>query len=290
MSLTTRNKGYIFVVLAAFFWSTLGLISKSLYESGFSSDEVTSIRISFGTLFLLPLFIKNISIIIRLKLKQFILLGFYAFTGILLFYWVEMESFKQNPTGIAYVLLYTAPLLIIIYETIFLKLKLTSIKWIGAVLILLGMSLISGLFYQFSLTLSGFLLAFGSAIFYAAYSLWGSYFAKQLNSNQIVPTIFLMASVVAIFSFPVQKISEIQQISSIFPILYLGLVPTALAYVFYNKSLHFITTSEAAIIATIEPVLAVLWGITLLGESLTGLQIIGIVLILSATVIIKIKE
>lgn len=285
-----QTKGFLFVFLAALSWSTLGFVSRNLYESGFTSLEVTSLRIISAALFLSPVLFRHFYQIISFSLKQYILLGMYAFTGVFLFYWVEMESFRINPTGIAYVLLYTAPLILILSDTLFFKRKLSASKIICSLLILLGIIFITGLFGAESLGSTGLLLAVGSAFLYASYSLWGKYFSDRLNSNLVVSSVFFLAALMSLSGFPVQKFMEIQSVSTVFSIVYIGLLPTAAAYYFYNKSLNMISVSEASVAATIEPVFAVLWGITLLDESITGLQLFGVILILSAVVIIKIKE
>lgn len=288
--LTSKNKGFLFVLFAAFLWSTLGIVSRNLYGNGFNSLEVTSIRIISAALFLSPVLIKSFKTISALSAKQYILLGCYALTGILLFYWVEMESFKINPTGIAYVLLYTAPLILIICDRLFFGESLTPYKILSGIFILLGIVLITGILSSPLLSVEGIILAIGSAVFYASYSLWGKYFSKQLNSNLVVSFIFFLAGIMSISSFPLEKVAAVSSISLVFSIIYIGLFPTAIAYFFYNKSLNTITISEASVTATIEPVFAVLWGITLLDESISGLQSLGMILILLALVIIKLKE
>ena len=288
--LTPKNKGFLYVLFSAFLWSTLGIVSRSLYDSGFNSLEVTSVRIISAAVFLLPVLYQSVRKFPSLNFKQCILLGCYAFTGIFLFYWIEMESFRINPTGIAYVLLYTAPLILIVCGRVFFNETLTGYKIISGILILLGIFLITGIFSTPSLTTEGVFLSIGSAVFYASYSLWGKFFSKQLNSNLVVSVIFFMAAIMSLSGFPISKIADVSSFSTVITIIYIGLFPTAAAYYFYNKSLNTITISEASVTATIEPVFAVLWGITLLNESISGLQLLGMILILLALVIIKLKE
>ncbi len=89
----------------------------------------------------------------------------------------------------------------------------------------------------------------------------------------------------ALASIPFLLISEINQpsiikIESIFPILYLGLFPTALAF---QLRYHITKTSGPVFlsyVAYLIPIFAIIWGFLLLSEKVNYSSIIGIALIL----------
>ncbi len=69
----------------------------------------------------------------------------------------------------------------------------------------------------------------------------------------------------------------------------LGLIPTVIAYFLYTWGLEKTEGSKAAIIATIEPVVATLLGVFLYGEKLVAIQLAGALLILSSVIIVNLS-
>ena len=65
-------------------------------------------------------------------------------------------------------------------------------------------------------------------------------------------------------------------------VLFLGVVPTAVAYVLFARGLRGLQASEAATITLLEPVTASALGVFVLGERVTGAGLVGAALVLSA--------
>ncbi|NEE00024.1 DMT family transporter [Phytoactinopolyspora halotolerans] len=68
-------------------------------------------------------------------------------------------------------------------------------------------------------------------------------------------------------------------------VLYLGLVPTAIAYVSYFVGLHGVTAGTAVLMSLLEPLTAAVLGIVLLGERLGAFGVAGAVLIGTALMV-----
>jgi len=68
--------------------------------------------------------------------------------------------------------------------------------------------------------------------------------------------------------------------------LFLGVVPTALAYILFARGLRGIEASEAATLTLAEPVTAALLGIALLGEQLGGTGALGAALVLGGLLLL----
>ena len=71
--------------------------------------------------------------------------------------------------------------------------------------------------------------------------------------------------------------------------LFLGVVPTALAYVLFARGLRHVRVSEAATLTLAEPVTAALLGVSLLGERLTGGGALGAALVLSGLLVLAVR-
>jgi drug/metabolite transporter (DMT)-like permease len=70
----------------------------------------------------------------------------------------------------------------------------------------------------------------------------------------------------------------------------LALAPTVGGYGLYTVSLEYLPASVASLLATLEPPLTVLWAYLFLAEILTGVQVIGAVVILGGVVLLRVGE
>lgn len=73
-------------------------------------------------------------------------------------------------------------------------------------------------------------------------------------------------------------------------VLYLGLLPTAVAYVLFARGLRHVQAAEATTIVLAEPVTATLLGILILGERVQGLALAGAVLVLAGLLVLAIPR
>ncbi|GAA4187921.1 EamA family transporter [Streptosporangium oxazolinicum] len=73
-------------------------------------------------------------------------------------------------------------------------------------------------------------------------------------------------------------------------VVYLGTVPTALAYGLFFTGLASVRATTAAVISLVEPVGAAFLGVALLGERLTPATVCGSVLLLGAVALLALKE
>ena len=67
----------------------------------------------------------------------------------------------------------------------------------------------------------------------------------------------------------------------------MGLIPTALAYVLYTKGLSGVEAGRAAILANLEPLVALLAGLVFFGDTLTTFQALGALSILGSVIIVQ---
>ena len=69
-----------------------------------------------------------------------------------------------------------------------------------------------------------------------------------------------------------------------------ALITAVIPFLAYTLGLRTVEASKAGILATIEPMVATLFGIVVFAEPLTILSALGILMILSAVVILNIKS
>ena len=97
----------------------------------------------------------------------------------------------------------------------------------------------------------------------------------------------LIGGLVANFIHPVWHISRTVDLQDIWIVLAIVLFGTLIPYALYVMSLAGLKPSSASLLGTIEPLVATTLSVTLLGTHLRGLQLIGILLILSTILLIS---
>jgi DME family drug/metabolite transporter len=72
--------------------------------------------------------------------------------------------------------------------------------------------------------------------------------------------------------------------------LFLGIVPTALAYLLFARGLRRLSAAETATLTLAEPLTATLLGVIVLGETLSAPAMLGALLILGGLVVLAAPE
>ena len=192
--------------------------------------------------------------------------------------------------AVAAILLYTAPSIVVLFSTLIWKDPLTKRKLCALGLAFLGCSFVAGLLNgSLSLSVQGLLLGLGSALTYASYTLFGR---KALTWHGALTVLFyalLFAGLGALVLCPTQELALLVTTSGAIPqTLCMMLFATVLPYVLYTKALAWLDDSgKAAILASVEPVVAALLGIVAFGEPLTLGVALGLVCVLGAVVLLK---
>ncbi|MGB4303658.1 MAG: EamA family transporter [Syntrophomonadaceae bacterium] len=282
--------GFWLVGAGAALWGTIGLFVNALQQLGFDSLQITLLRTGTAglILFLYTAFCRPDQLHIRWRdLPYFLGTGICS---IAFFNWCYFQAIQEVSLSIAAVLLYTGPAFVVVLARIFLQEALTSVK-IGALLAtLLGCGFVVGWLpgLEQNITLYGLVIGLGSGLGYGLYSVIGKPATSRYTPLTITTYTFIIA---ALFLGPLtepQKMLVLLHTTPAWPyIMGLSLIPTVIAYLLYTKGLSMLESSRASIAATIEPVIAVLIGMGLLGDNLSLWQGLGIMLILTAVFAIQ---
>ncbi|HHE38065.1 MAG TPA: DMT family transporter [Candidatus Cloacimonetes bacterium] len=241
-----------------------------------------SIRFLMGGIFLIP-FIKRKKIFqkssFKINLKFGIILGIILFIG---------SSFQQS--GIVYTTAGNAGFITGLYVIfvpilgIFISRKTGKGTWIGALLAVCGMYLLSAS-SKVEMNFGNFLV-FISATFWAVHVLLVDNFTKKIEPLILACIQFLVCSVLCFFSmllFEEPTFPAIQ--SALIPLLYGGLISVGIGFtlqVVAQKKAH---PTHAAIILSLEAVFAVVGGILILSEELKIHAFIGCLLMLTGMLV-----
>ncbi|MBO5883674.1 MAG: EamA family transporter [Clostridia bacterium] len=293
----TNSKPYtgIFCVLfAAILWGSMGVFVRYLNAAGLSALEVTQVRITVGLIAIasyLAIFKRDL---LKIKLKD---IWCFLGTGVVSLLFFSTCYFKSIEYGtslsVAAILLYTAPIFVMLMSLVLFKEKMTVVKLIALILAFGGCILVSGVAGDMG-NVTGIVLAIASGFFYALYSIFSRYaINKGYGSLTIVFYTFLFCTIGCSCLADWRTITSVVLTPNIKIILLcigLGIITGFLPYVFYSRGLELMESSKASILASVEPVVGTLFGVFLFHEPLTLLGGIGIALVLGAVVLLSVKK
>ena len=281
----------LYVLVAAFLWGCTGVYFKELSARGFEPIQIVLIRTSVAMLGLgLWLLFTNREAF-RIKLKD---LWCFLGTGVvslLMFNWFFFLAIDEVGMAIAGVLLYAAPVFVTILSVILFKEKLKQSGWGILIIIVIGCALVSGITGRISrVNVSGILFGLGSGFGYALYSIFSRYALLRGYSPQTISFYTFLFCSLACLPFALNMgINPDIQLSDPAIWLYslaLGLLGCLFPYWLYTKGLSGLTGAAASMTATLEPIVAVLFGVILYSEVLGIWQIAGIVLVLGGIILL----
>ena len=284
--------GDILIIIAGLFWGSMGIFVRHLNSLGFTSIQVACLRlVTAGILFALILLIKDPKGF-KIRAKDIPLFLALGLVSILFFTCCYFTAIRLMTMSTAAILLYTSPIWVMVLSVIFLKEKITSRKIISLVLAFAGCVLVSG--FGGKVTFIGVLAGLGSGLGYGLYSIFGTFALKRYKPLTVTCYTFLIAGLGSIFvSGPADMISKIQSAGSLpklFGFVLLTAVVTAvIPFLLYTIGLNKTTASKAAVLATVEPAAATLFGFFVMKESLGLIAVCGIVLVFAAIFVLSFR-
>ena len=199
--------------------------------------------------------------------------------------WILLfEAYKRTTVSVATLSYYFAPVLVMLVCPFLFKEKLTLKQIICFVMSTLGIVLITGIGSGEGGHLTGILFALGAAVLYASAVILNK-FIQGVEGLHRTLLQFLAASAVLL---PYVLLTDGIHLGGMdgmgwASLLTVGLVHTGLAYCLYFTALGSVSGQKAAILSYVDPLVAVLISVTVLGEPMTLWQAVGGVLILGFT-------
>ena len=201
--------------------------------------------------------------------------------------WILLfEAYKYTTVSVATLSYYFAPVIVTLVCPVLFKEKLGPKQIICFVMSTIGLVMIIGIsdLGKGGTDIIGILFGLGAAVFYATVILLNKFIKKVEGIHrtfmQFIAAIIILIPYVALTSgVTLSAMSGTGWIC----LLIVGLVHTGVTYCMYFSSLKELPGQKAAILSYIDPLVAVLVSVAVLGEDMTLWQIIGGILILGFT-------
>ena len=292
--------GLVLAIGAAFSFGMSGAWARGLIDAGWTPGAAVTVRVWVAALVLL------VPTILALRGRWRVLrrnAGMVAAYGLLAVAATQLCYFQAvavMDVGIALLIEYTAPVAVLLWLWVRRGERPTRRSVLGAAIAFVGLVLMLDIVTGAQVNVVGVLWALGAMVGAAAY------FVLSARADTGLPPIALagaglllgaiglsVAALVGVLPFAWTTADIAYRFGSVpwfVPVLAIGLVATALAYLFGIASTRMLGSRLASFVALAEVVAALLFGWLLLGQLPDALQAVGGVLVLAGVVVVKLGE
>lgn len=282
----------ILVLAAAVMWGCIGIFVRHLSAAGFGAMQITAVKClgNAGLMFLYLLLTDRRKFVVHRKDFGWFLAN--AICSIYIFNTAYNAAITMISLSTAVVLLYTAPVFVMLMSVVLFKECFTKRKGICLVFCVGGSALVSGIMSGVDLHWLGLSLGLVSGMGYACYSIFSGVIVKRYHPFTNVFYTFLIAGIVAACSCDMGEACTLLFTSkeNLVWMAANSVFTSFLPYVTYTTALQYINPSKAAILASLEPVVATLVGVFVYGEMVTWTSGLGILLVFAALVLSSLPE
>lgn len=287
--MSEKSKGTLCGIVAAVSYGMNPLGALSLYRAGINTNSVLFYRYALAAVLLAALLLVQ-KTSLRITRREFSVLGLlgvmFAVSSLTLF-----MSFHYMDAGIASTLLFVYPVMVAVIMAIFFRERISLVTVLSISLALCGIALLYRGEGGAVLNTAGVVLVMASSLSYALYIVVVN--RASLNMSSVKLTFYvLLFGVAAIVLYSLCCPDQPLQLLST-PSMCVGggaamlaLIPTVVSLVLMTVAVHAIGSTPTAVMGALEPLTAVVIGVTIFGELFTARLAAGIGLILLAVTLI----
>lgn len=283
-----KTGGTAQVLIGASLWGVIGIFNRALMGAGLTTESVVLIR-NLGGLVLLGLVLALWKrSVFRIAPRHLVYFFGTGVVSVLLFTWCYFSCQQECSLAVAAILLYTSPAFVVVLSALLWREKLTPRKLLALALTFFGCICVTGVYAGgMTVTVRGFLLGIGSGFFYALYSIFGRYALAHYGPYTVTFYTFAVAGVGSLVFFKPEQMALLADPWMGLMSLGLVVVSTVLPYLFYTAGLARMESGKAAILASVEPLVAALVGVAVFREAVSPGVGVGVAAILAAVLLLR---
>ena len=282
--LSKQLKADLWLALVALIWgSTFVVVKSQLNQIG--PLAFVTIRFAFAFLLMAILARRSLRRTDRQQLAAGCVIGLFLFGG----YALQTVGLQYTSASKGGFITGTSVVLAPLFARLLLGQSPPSTAIVGAGLATPGLALLS---LTDSLTLaSGDLLVLGCAACFALHIVAISMYAPKMDALALTSVqIGVVAIGGALAMGLLEPLSGFPSVKTVGVAALMGVVATALTLTIQNKAQAFTTPTHTALMFSLEPVFAAVFGRLLAGEQLSGQQILGCALILGGMLVAEVRR
>ncbi|MCI0349508.1 MAG: DMT family transporter [Acidobacteriales bacterium] len=202
-------------------------------------------------------------------------------------------AISKASVSIAIIVQYTAPVWVLLYMVARRLQAPTLGRVLAVALAVFGITLAIGIFGQSNIRINwvGVTAAFGAAFSFAFYNIFGSGLVRRHSRWQVL-TYALLGSVIfwAIINPPWKILAAHYSAHQWMFLVAFAFLATLLPFSFYLSGLKHLDATRAIVTSCLEPVFTVMMAAIFLSELLSLIQILGMILVIAATIVVQLPE
>jgi drug/metabolite transporter (DMT)-like permease len=297
-------RGYFFIASAAFLWGVSAALGRAVFTGRLSLGGValhpidplilSQTRTTFSLLVLLPLLVasngwQRVQLPAR-DLAHCFLLGTLGVAVSNYFYYVAIQ---RTNVATAIIVQYTAPVWVLLYVVARGQQKLSAQKVVAVALAVTGIALVINLVGAASgaalhRDAYGIIAALLASFSFAFYNLGGHGILARHDRWRVLVWTLTAAAIFWLVVNPPWKVFAARYAPAQWLFLFVfSMISVLGAFSLYFLGLQHLEPTRAIIVSCLEPVFSILLAALLLGEVLRPIQTLGIILVLSAIVIVQ---
>jgi drug/metabolite transporter (DMT)-like permease len=277
-------RGYTLAAAGAAMWALNGSMARTLLDDGVDAARLSQLRSAGSWLILLValgIWRRDLLRVDRGELPALALLGVAGLAGVHATYFLAIDRLEIGP---AVTIQYLAPLLLLVWLRVVHGRRLAAGLWGAVALSALGCFLVVRAYDPGSLDALGVAAAFGATLTFAIYMVGSE---RAGHSHEPVTTLFWAFGFATLFwtvvlpwwSFPFDELGSLENALLAAGVVVVG---TLLPFICMVSALRHVPAPRAAVVATLEPVLAGVFAWILHDESLAAVQVAGGAAVLAA--------
>ena len=281
-----KVKGYLLGAVAAATYGMNPLFALPLYADGMDADSVLFFRYLFAIPMLGAMILfrgRSFKVSVHDTLRLVFMGIMVAASSLALFL-----SYNYMAAGIASTMLFVYPILVAVIMVLFYKEKPSLLTMLCILLAISGIALLYRGGDGATLSLTGTLLVFLSALTYAIYIV-GVNHSSLKDVATLTVTFYVLLIGVGLFLVRILLGDGLTVPTRWYlwgNAVALALFPTAISFLCTTTAIKYIGSTPTAILGALEPVTAVVIGITVFGEAFTLREGVGLVLIVTAVTLV----
>jgi drug/metabolite transporter, DME family len=291
ISRNTTRRDFLFIVAASISWGTVGVANRLLYaHSATNALSLACLRLAIAApLFLFASLLLPARRPFQVKPRD---LALMLLMGVLQALYQASYSAAISYAGVTVstlIALCVAPVLVALFSTLLLRERLSAatllalVGALGGTILLVVARAHPG---ENSVSLLGVGLAFISACGYAGFILSGQRLTGHYHPLHVNTVAFATGALLLLFLALPTGLVVTYAAGDWLILLYLGCVPTTLAYGLFQIGMRSLTATVVSIVTLLEALTAALLAWLLFHEELGPLGLLGAVLLLGAMVLI----
>jgi len=291
---TRPRLGYALVVSGAVLFGVNGAVSRVAMRAGLSPESLTTLRITGATLvFALAALIWRRSALRPPTGSSLLLIAALGLVGVVSLQLTYNIAINRLPLGIALLIEYLAPVLVVLWVRFIRGEQVRNRMWAAVALSLVGIATVGQVWKGLEFDTLGVIMGLFAAVSFASYFLLGEHNVGFDDPLRVILWAFAFATIVMNAIAPIWQVADLSVDASLLgsldefalPLVLLVswviVLGTVTPFFVQLLALQHLPATVVTVIATLEPVIAVVLGWAWFTESLNAVQVVGGVLVLA---------